>query len=43
MDPTESDAFTDPLVQPEVTVYMPGTPTVSFVEYAELLTNLLRR
>ncbi|WP_254764921.1 hypothetical protein [Natrinema marinum] len=41
MDPTESDAYPDPLVQPEVSVYMPGTPTVSFLEYAELFVDAL--
>ncbi|WP_310909535.1 hypothetical protein [Natrinema sp. 1APR25-10V2] len=43
MQPTNSEEFTDPLVQPDVTVYMPGTPTISFIEYVELLTSLLRR
>ncbi|WP_408957875.1 hypothetical protein [Natrinema sp. 74] len=43
MDSTESEAFADPLDQPDVSVYLPGTPTVAFVEYGELLVDTLLR
>ena len=45
MKPNESrDPITDVrLEQPEIPVYMPGTPTVSFLEYVELGVSMLRR
>ncbi|MFC6764889.1 hypothetical protein [Natrinema soli] len=30
------------LEQPDLPVYMPGTPTASFMEYIELVANMLR-
>ncbi|MFB1062699.1 hypothetical protein [Natrinema sp. H-ect4] len=30
------------LEQPDLPIYMPGTPTPSFIEYIELLASMLR-
>ncbi len=38
-----SAKFNDPLDQSEPPVYLPGTPTVSFLEYVELFIRMLRR
>ncbi|MDF9745824.1 hypothetical protein [Natrinema salsiterrestre] len=34
---------TDPIRQPDVEVYMPGTPTRSFLEYVEVAADVLFR
>ncbi|WP_226007471.1 hypothetical protein [Natrinema salinisoli] len=33
----------DPIRQPDVEVYMPGTPTRSFLEYIEVAAHVLFR
>lgn len=52
MDPTDTDASLDirsneypdiPFQQPELEVYMAGTPTVGFLEYVELAVDALFR
>lgn len=45
MEETESsDPIADvPIEQPDLDVYLPGTPTVSFTEYIELLVSMLLR
>ncbi|QLG48641.1 hypothetical protein [Natrinema halophilum] len=36
-----AEQFDTPRDQPAVSFYMPGTPTVSFVEYVELAIKML--
>ncbi|NUB90685.1 hypothetical protein HT576_06585 [Haloterrigena sp. SYSU A121-1] len=45
MDATDPrDPITDVrLEEPDLPVYLPGTPTVSFTEYVELAIDSLRR
>ncbi|MFC7230883.1 hypothetical protein ACFQMM_04695 [Saliphagus sp. GCM10025308] len=38
-----SAKFDDPLDQSDPPMYLPGTPTVSFIEYVELIIRTLRR
>ncbi|WP_254531041.1 hypothetical protein [Natrinema gelatinilyticum] len=40
-DTVPADWFDSTFDQPDLQMYLPGTPTVNFVEYVELATKLL--
>ncbi|WP_226479904.1 hypothetical protein [Natrinema amylolyticum] len=41
LDARPSDQFDTPMAQSDPEIYMPGTPTVSFLEYVEIAVSTL--
>ncbi|WP_222920482.1 hypothetical protein [Natrinema sp. SYSU A 869] len=43
LDTRRSEQFDTPMEQSDPEIYMPGTPTVSFLEYVEIAVSTLFR